>query len=226
MNNGEKNETDPRQIADAFNDYFINISKNIQEKIAPTRKHFSDYLKQPSANSFFFRPIKVEEITKIITNLDPKKATGPFSIPNKILMILKDEISMILTEIFNLSLTSGKFIDKLKMTRVIPLYKNKGSEQDKSNYRSIALLSNIDKIFEKLIHQRFVSFLEKNDAIFERQFGFCEKHSTTHNLITITETIRKHLDGGEFSCAVFLDLQKAFDSVDHENGALWVQGKG
>ena len=82
-------------------------------------------------------------------------------------MILKDEISMILTEIFNLSLTSGKFIDKLKMTRVIPLYKNKGSEQDKSNYRPIALSSNIDKIFEKLIHQRFVSFLEKNDAIFE-----------------------------------------------------------
>ena len=131
-------------------------------------------------------------------------------------MILKDEISMILTEIFNLSLTSGKFIDKLKMTRVIPLCKNKGSEQDKSNYRPIAILSNIDKIFEKLVHQRFVSFLEKNDAIFERQFGFREKHSTTQNLITITETIRKHLNGGEFSCAVFLDLQKAFDSVDHE----------
>ena len=80
-------------------------------------------------------------------------------------MILKDEISMILTEIFNLSLTSGKFIDKLKMTNIIPLYKNKGSEQDKSNYRPIALLSNIDKIFEKLIHQIFVSFLEKMQSL-------------------------------------------------------------
>ena len=163
-------------INQSFNDYFINISKNIQEKIAPTRKHFSDYLKQPSANSFFFRPIKVEEITKIITNLDPKKATGLFSIPNKILMILKDEISMILTEIFNLSLTSGKFIDKLKMTRVIPLYKNKGSEQDKSNYRPIALLSNIDKIFEKLIQIRHHVIRHQNCSIYQvvvwKKFAF------------------------------------------------------
>ena len=84
-----------------------------------------------------------------------------------------------------------------------------------TNYRPIALLSNIDKIFEKLVHRRFVTFLDKNETIFEWQFGFREKHSTSHNLLTLTETIRQQLDRGEFSCAVFLDLQKAFDSVDH-----------
>ena len=76
-------------------------------------------------------------------------------------------------------------------------------------------MSNIDKRFEKLVHRRFVTFLDKNEIIFERQFGFCEKHSTSHNLLTLTETIRQQLDRGEFSCVVFLDLQKAFDSVDH-----------
>ena len=84
-----------------------------------------------------------------------------------------------------------------------------------TNYRPIALLSNIDKRFEKLVHRRFVTFLDKNEIIFERQFGFREKHSTSHNLLTLTETIRQQLDRGEFSCEVFFDLQKAFDSVDH-----------
>ena len=66
-----------------------------------------------------------------------------------------------------------------------------------------------------MVHRRFVTFLDKNETIFERQFGFCEKHSTSHNLLRLTETMRQQLDRGEFSCAVFLDLQKAFDSLDH-----------
>ena len=77
-----------------------------------------------------------------------------------------------------------------------------------TNYRPVALLSNIDKIFVKLVHKR-------SYHIFERQFGFGELHSTSHNLLTLTETIRQQLDRGEFSCEVFFDLQKAFDSVDH-----------
>ena len=144
------------------------------------------------------------------------KSTGPFSIPNKIIHLCINEISTILSDIFNLSLTTGRFLTKLKSAKVIPLYKNKGSEQEISNFRPIALLSNLDKIFEKLAHKRFIQFLDKNKTIFDRQFGFRKNHSTNDNLLCLSEAFREKLDKGEFSCGIFLDLQKAFDSVDHD----------
>ena len=151
-------------------------------------------------NSFFFTPIKPEEIVAIIKKLDPHKSTGPFSIPNKVLHLLLNEISSILTDIFNLSFTTGKFISKLKTAKVIPIYKKIGSEQEVPNFRPIALLFNLDKIFEKLAHKRFTEFLDKNKTIFDRQFGFRKNHSTNDNLFCLTEAIREKVDKGEFSC--------------------------
>ena len=209
-------ESDPLKLAKEFNKYFTNIAENIKQKIPPTRKNFLQYLDRSNPNSFFFTPVDSSEIATIIKKLGPHKSTGPFSIPNKILHLLIDDISQILADIFNLSLSTGKFVSKLKTAKVIPIYKNKGSEQDATNYRPIALLSNIDKVFEKLVHTRFTKFLDDNKIIYDRQFGFRKKHSTLHNLLCLTETIRENLDKGEFSCAVFLDLQKAFDSVDHK----------
>ena len=210
-----KIESDPHKLADEFNKYFTNIAQKIKQDIPPTRKNFHDYMSRSVQNSFFFTPIKPEEIVAIIKKLDPHKSTGPFSIPNKVLHLLLNEISSILTDIFNLSFTTGKFISKLKTAKVIPIYKKKGSEQEVPNFRPIALLSNLDKIFEKLAHKRFTEFLDKNKTIFDRQFGFRKNHSTNDNLFCLTEAIREKVDKGEFSCGVFLDLQKAFDSVDH-----------
>ena len=86
-----------------------------------------------------------------------------------------------------------------------------------SNYRAISLLSNINKIFEKIVYKRLYSFLNKYNCIYELQFGFRAKHSTNHALLSLTEKIREALDsmGGKFACGVFIDLQKAFDTVDH-----------
>ena len=125
------------------------------------------------------------------------------------------KISEILTTIFNLSIQTGKFITLLKIAKVIPVYKNKGSPYDSTNYRPISLLSNIDKIFEKLLKSRLVNFLDENKIIFKNQFGFRSKHSTAHALISLTERIRANIDKGLYSCGVFIDLQKAFDTVDH-----------
>ena len=137
------------------------------------------------------------------------------SIPPYILSLINLDISNILTKIINLSFQTGIFPASLKLVKVIPVYKNKGSNTSFNNYRPISLLSNIDKIFEKLVHSRVVSFLDRFNLIFLRQFGFRKKHSTSHTLISLTENIRKSLDAGWFSCGVFIDLQKAFDTVDH-----------
>ena len=96
-----------------------------------------------------------------------------------------------------MSFKSGKFIDFLKIVKVIPLFKNKGSPLDVGNFRPISLLSNIDKIFEKLVYKRMIKFLENNKFIFKRQFRFRSKHSTNHSLITITETNREAVDKGD-----------------------------
>ena len=85
-----------------------------------------------------------------------------------------------------------------------------------SNYRPISLLSNIDKSFEKLIHGRLIEFLEGKQILYYRQFGFRKDFSTNHAILTLLESIQKALDDGQFACGIFIDLEKAFDTVSHD----------
>ncbi|XP_057298769.1 uncharacterized protein LOC130629535 [Hydractinia symbiolongicarpus] len=104
----------------------------------------------------------------------------------------------------------------LRTSRVVPVYKNKGSSIDVSNYRPISLLSNIEKIYEKVMYNRIIGFLNNHDILYPKQFGFRKQHSTSQAVLTIVERIRHCLDKGELACGVFVDLQKAFDTVDHK----------
>ena len=208
--------SDPRLLAENFNNYFTTIANKIRTKIPPSSKHFTNYLKNSPRHSFFFTPVTIQEVINVIKSLNQTKSTGPSSIPNRILNTFLTDISTILVDLFNLSIETGKFPDILKVIKVIPIFKNKGSPLEVSNYRPISLLSNIDKIFEKIVHFKVTSYLKLNSVIFKRQFGFRKKHSTIHNIIALTENILNSLDNGKFSCGVFLDLQKAFDTVDHE----------
>ena len=101
-----------------------------------------------------------------------------------------------------------------KISKTIPIFK-KGSRLQVCNYRPISLLSNLNKILEKLVFSRMYKFLEEYNCIYSLQFGFRAKHSTNHALIDITEKIRNALDNKNHVCGVFVDLQKAFDTVNH-----------
>ena len=173
------------------------------------------YLLNPLEKSFVTYNCDEQEVACLISSLNPSKGLGPNSIPTKIMQMLTNELSYPLAMIFNISLNTGKFPKLLKLSKVIPVYK-KSSKLEPSNYRPISLLSNINKIFEKIMFKRLYDFLEKNKCIYDLQFGFRSKHSTSHALITITEQIRTALDEGEQACGVFIDLQKAFDTVNHE----------
>ena len=120
-----------------------------------------------------------------------------------------------MSQIFNLSFETGTYPEKLKVSKTIPIYK-KGSKLEPSNYRPISLLSNLNKILEKLMYARVYKFLNKFNCIYNLQFGFREKYSTNHALINITESIRLALDNDKTVCGIFVDLQKAFDTVNHE----------
>ena len=115
----------------------------------------------------------------------------------------------------NLSFSTGIFPNVLKIAKVLPLFKG-GSSQDINNYRPISLLSIFDKIIEKLMHKRLYAFLDENNILFKNQFGFRKSNSTSHAMIKITEHIRDSMDNGKYGCGVFIDLKKAFDTVNHE----------
>ena len=208
--------SDPQKMSEQFNTYFSSVATNIQKKIYNAGKGFSKYLLNPNPSSFFINPTDDKEIIKIILGFNPRKSSGPNSMAMEILLLLANDIADPLKQIINLSLQTGIYIDKLKLSRVIPIYKEKGGKLECSNYRPISLLSNLNKIFEKIMHTRLYGFLESHNCIHKKQFGFRTKHSTNHALIELTESVRSALDSGMISCAVFIDLQKAFDTVDHE----------
>jgi len=174
----------------------------------------NEKIKNPNPNSIFLNPSSSLEVFNIIKSLSLNKSSGPHSIPTKILKLFNHDISKPLSFLFNLSFQTGKFPSLLKVSCVIPIFK-KGSSTDVSNYRPISLLSNIEKILEKLMYSRLYSFLDNHKALYDRQFGFRKSHSTINTLLNIVERIRKSLDEGYLACGVFVDLQKAFDTVDH-----------
>ena len=185
--------SNPIAISNIFNNYFSSIANNTKHNISFSHKHFSDFLKNRSNISFFVSPTDKKEKENVISSLDSNKSVRPNSIPTKVLKLLKNDISSQLSEVFNISFSSGIFPSILKTAKVIPVHK-KDSKLDYSNYRPILLLSNIEKILERLMYNRIYKFFFDNNLIYSLQFGFRQKYSTVHALISLTENIRKNLD--------------------------------
>ena len=201
-------------MAEAFNEYYGSIAEKTKSEIPFTEKIFTDYLGAPNPESIFFQPTSPHVMHKLISQLEDKKANGPGSIPNFFLKMIGPEASNILTDIFNECLQSGSYPDCLKKASIKPLHK-KSSKLDIGNYRPISLLSNINKLFEKLLHYRLSEFFNQHDVLFKNQFGFRERHNTNHAIIALTELVREALDNKKFAAGIFIDLKKAFDTVEH-----------
>ena len=208
--------TDPKSIADTFNTYFSTIAEKLQSKIFYSSHDYKKYLKNGNSSSFFITPTNKDEVIDILNTFDINKSTGPHSIPNNILHGIKHIIAEPLALIINLSFETGIFIESLKTSKTIPIYKEIGSKFDYCNYRPISLLSNINKVIEKLMFNRLNIFLLKFNCIYDLQFGFRKGYSTTHALLHLIEDIRNALDNNTFAVGIFVDLQKAFDTVNHD----------
>ena len=201
--------------ADALNDFFTNIGSNVEKKIPKSKSSFQVYLNDPNIQNIIHNPCDEHEIKQIIKEFAPSKASGPNSIPVNLIKSACSILAPILTHLINKSLVQGKFPNLLKLGNVCPIYKK--DDVDKcENYRPISLLSNIGKLFEKVIYARISIFLDKFEILYEKQFGFRKHHSTNHALTSIVEQIRKKLDDKNYTCGVFVDMEKAFDTVNHE----------
>ena len=129
-------------------------------------------------------------------------------------VLLQVLVRVSLTMLINKSIEYGTYPSKLKLAKVIPIYKS-GDESDPSNYRPISLLSIFNRIFEKMMYNRLKSFIEKCNILHDSQYGFREKRSTEHAILDIINEIETNMDKKLYSCGVFIDLQKAFDTVNH-----------
>ena len=127
---------------------------------------------------------------------------GPFSFPNKILKENANVFSGILQILISKSLLQGHFPPLLKEARVCPIFK-KGDHEKCSNYRPISLISNIRKIYERLMHNRVHDFMLKENTLYDLQFDFRKGTSTTHALVNLVENIKKSLGNKTNVCGVF-----------------------
>ena len=162
--------TNPCDIAKTFNNYFASIAETTRKKTTKfSHTHFSDYLTNENGNTIFLQPTDKEEIANI-SSLNSNKASGPNSIPYRIFLLLKNEISKQLAGLFNLSFMTGCFSIGTQDCKSCSCFQ-KGSKLDYSNYHPIFLLSNVEKILEKLMYKRLFIFLNSNN-IYNLQFGF------------------------------------------------------
>ena len=207
--------TDSATMANVFNNFFVNVANGVTKSIPRSPKSPLDYLDKINPHSFFISPAAPYEISDIIDLLKTGKSIGPNSIPIKLLKILSPHIFSPLSLIIDESFQSGIFPVKMQQAKVIPLFK-KGCPLTTSNDRPISLLSVFSKITEKLMYKRLYNFLEVHKILYNLQFGFRASHSVNHALISLTQSIKNSLDNKKFGCGIFLDLQKAFDTVNHQ----------
>ena len=142
------------------------------------------------------------------------KAHGLYSFPTRVLPSARHILSHTLSVLINKSVEHRIYPTKLKLAKVIPIHKA-NDESDPSNYRPISLLSVFNRMFEKMMYIRLKSFLEKFSILYDSQYGFREKQSTEHAILEITNRIQTNMDRKLYTCGIFIDLQKAFDTVDH-----------
>ena len=205
--------SDKKLIAEHFNKFFVNIGSKLANIIPKANKKFKDFL---SGNfpSFNESPLTDEEIKNAFTTLKANKSPGFDEISPDVVKFVFDALIKPLKHVFGLSLKKGIFPDKLKVARVTPIFKS-GDESLVNNYRPISVLCCFSKILERIMYNRLYSFLVENNVLYDKQFGFQKEHSTEHAILQLTNQILQSFDQDTFTIGVFIDLSKAFDTVDH-----------
>ena len=203
------------RLSNIFNNYFSFVGEKLASRVPPSFCSFTEYLSPNNYhNSFFFDAVCPVDIEREILPIPRNKTYGLYSCLIHILSGAKHIISGSLSNILYISVQEGVFQSKLKQAKVIPVYKS-DDDTEPGNYRPISLLSIFNRICKKLMYRQLKNLVDKSYILFKSQYGFREKHSTQHAVIDIVNIIQNNMDLKLFSCGIFLDLKKAFDTVNH-----------
>ena len=206
------NET---QIANHFNTFFTSIGPKLASNINTLDKpSFNTYLRGNVNSVFKFENINDDEVLNLIRKYKAKTSTDKDDLSMKLIKYIDIYISKPLSVIINQSLNTGIFPSLLKIAKVIPIYKCE-DEHILNNYRPISLLPILSKIFEKVVFKQVYSYFQNNNLLYISLHGFRKEHSTETATLELTDTIIQKLDNNETPFALFLDLSKAFDTLDH-----------
>ena len=207
-NESVSNSTD---IAESFNNFFVSIGPQLAENISCETNPLT-YVNNIE-RSIVILDVTCEEIKGVIHSLN-NSSSGWDEIPTFLVKKCVDSFIEPLTYLVNSSISEGIFPSELKLARVVPIFKS-GDPSLITNYRPISVLSFFSKVFEKVMYNHIISFMNKNDVLYDQQFGFRQKHSTQQAIIMLVDKITRSLNAGDIVISVFLDLKKAFDTVDH-----------
>ena len=177
--------------------------------------NFTTFLGERSVNSIILDAITETEVEIEVGNLNGNKSCGHYEIPPKLVKEISKQIIKLLTHIYNQSLLTGVIPNELKIALVTPVFKA-NSKEEFSNYRPISVIPCFSKILEKLMYKRVMKYLDMHNMLFQSQYGFWKKHSTNLATIELVTKILQAINNSEYTIGVFLDLAKAFDTVNHE----------
>lgn len=213
VKNGVNVDNKP-QVCEIFNEYFSNIGRELANSITVgLNSNPLSHLRRVS-NSVFLTPASTNEVTLLINGLVSKKSVGPDGLKADVIKANSITFSRILSQIFNKIIETGVYPDCLKVARVVPVFKS-GDANDVSNYRPISTLSTFNKILEKLLINRLVPFLNQHNILYKLQYGFRQGSSTETAVSELLDDVIKGIDSKKLVGALFLDLRKAFDTLDH-----------
>ena len=207
--------SDPSLISNKFCNFFSNVGKKLAESIPKSKKNFVDFMEDPNPNSLFLAPTDEIEIERLIQKLPNKSSSGFDGISNILLKGLSGVLKNPLAIVFNKSLLEGTFPNNMKISEVSPVYKAK-DKRFLTNYRPISLLPVMSKVLEKVVYKRLYGFLINNNILYASQYGFRSKHSTVNAITEMIGKIIKGFEENKITLGVFLDLSKAFDTLEHK----------
>lgn len=219
------------RIANEFNSHFLNAPNALRLQV--NNSYFNQVLEYndifaPRINckmSFFMKPTTTGEVLSIIHNLKHNKAPGFDGVGSTVVKQIAPSIINVLTYLYNFSLSTGEFPKCLKKAVVIPIFK-RGDCRQPNCFRPISLLSVFSKILEKIVKTQLVTFLNRSKFFSNNQFGFREGFSTEDALLTFVESVYDPINNSKKVSALFIDITKAFDTVDHDilYDKLWLAG--
>ena len=205
----------PKDIVEHFNDYFVNIGSNLASAIPPQTKHFSSYMQNSTSNSLALYFTDANEVINVVNGFSNKSSSGCDNVPVDVMKASILQIAEPLAAMINCSFRTGTFPDNLKIAKVCPVFKS-GSVSNFSDYRPISVLPSFSKVFEKIAYNRLYNFVNSQDILTSCQYGFRPKHSTYMAILDMYDSISAALDNNKFAIGIFIDLAKAFDTLNHD----------
>ena len=208
-------------ISKIFKNFFSNLGQSLLIKLPnpPDKYNLQSVIRCYSSfmisDDFCLSNTSEEKVLKIMTNIESSKAAGVDKLSGRFLKDGANILAKLISTLCNLSISPGVFPNACNIAKLKPIFK-KGKKTNPSNYRPISMLPSISKIIERKIHDQTNAFLLDEDISYKCQSGFRGNHSTNLCLSFLTNKVLKGFDEGLLTGMILIDLQKAFDTIDHE----------